>query len=52
MPTIEYEGDRIECEEGDEFRQSLLDAGESPHNGASNYTIGCKPANGFTGPSR
>ncbi|MEM4781953.1 MAG: 2Fe-2S iron-sulfur cluster-binding protein [Halalkalicoccus sp.] len=37
MPTIEYEGERIDCEEGDELRETLLDAGASPHNGASNY---------------
>lgn len=37
MPTISYDGDRIECEAGDELRETLLEAGLSPHNGSSNY---------------
>ncbi|MDL5360778.1 2Fe-2S iron-sulfur cluster-binding protein [Halalkalicoccus sp. NIPERK01] len=37
MPTISYEGERIECEAGDELRETLLEAGLSPHNGAANY---------------
>lgn len=41
MPTISYDGDRIECEERDELRETLLDAGLSPHNGASN-TLNCR----------
>lgn len=37
MITISYEGKRIECTVGDELREALLEAGLSPHNGASNY---------------
>lgn len=37
MPTIEFEGERIECEEGDELRETLLEAGLSPHNGSADY---------------
>ncbi|ADJ15314.1 2Fe-2S iron-sulfur cluster-binding protein [Halalkalicoccus jeotgali] len=37
MPTISYEGERIECAVGTELREALLEAGLSPHNGASNY---------------
>lgn len=32
MPTIEYEGEEIECEEGDNLRGAILSAGKSPHN--------------------
>jgi ferredoxin len=37
MPTVTFEGETVECEEGDELREVLLEAGLSPHNGASNY---------------
>ena len=37
MPTIEFRGREIECEEGAVLRDALLEAGESPHNGASSY---------------
>lgn len=37
MPSIDFEGTTIECEEGQNLRDALLDAGESPHNGTSNY---------------
>ncbi len=33
MPTVEFRGERIDCEEGETLRDVLLDAGESPHNG-------------------
>ncbi|SDR30508.1 2Fe-2S iron-sulfur cluster-binding protein [Natronobacterium texcoconense] len=33
MLTIEYDGERIECERGANLRDVLLDAGLSPHNG-------------------
>jgi ferredoxin len=33
MPTVEYEGERIECESGALLRDVLLDAGLSVHNG-------------------
>jgi ferredoxin len=35
MPTVTFEGTRIECERGEVLRDVLLDAGESPHNGAT-----------------
>lgn len=37
MVTIEYDGERIDCEAGAELRETLLEAGLSPHNGAANY---------------
>lgn len=37
MPTITYQGERIECTVGDELREALLEVGLSPHNGAANY---------------
>ncbi len=37
MPTINYDGERIECKTGDELREALLAAGLSPHNATSNY---------------
>jgi ferredoxin len=37
MPTVTFEDERIECEKGAELRETLLEAGLSPHNGASNY---------------
>ena len=33
MPTIEYEGVEIECDEGDNLRGAIMSAGDSPHNG-------------------
>lgn len=36
MPTVTFGGETVECEEGDELREVLLDADLSPHNGASN----------------
>jgi ferredoxin len=33
MPTVTFEGERIECESGARLRNVLLDAGHSPHNG-------------------
>jgi ferredoxin len=33
MPTIEYEGEKIECEEGANLRGAILGAGEEAHNG-------------------
>lgn len=40
MPTVEYEGREITCDEGAVLRDVLLAAGESPHNGAAG-TINC-----------
>jgi len=33
MPTVTFEGETIECDEGDILRDVLLDAELSPHNG-------------------
>jgi ferredoxin len=33
MPTIEFDGERIQCESGTILRDALLDADYSPHNG-------------------
>ena len=33
MPTVDFRGERIECESGAILRDVLLDAGLSPHNG-------------------
>ncbi|AXG06986.1 (2Fe-2S)-binding protein [Haloplanus rubicundus] len=33
MPTVTFEGERIQCETGARLRNVLLDAGHSPHNG-------------------
>jgi ferredoxin len=33
MPTVDFEGRRIECPEGKLLRDVLLAAGETPHNG-------------------
>lgn len=41
MPTIRYRGEEIECEEGAVLRDALLDAGLTPHNGASRY-LNCR----------
>ncbi|AFK21209.1 (2Fe-2S)-binding protein (plasmid) [Haloferax mediterranei ATCC 33500] len=38
MPTIEFKGETIEADVGDNLRQTLLDAGLSPHNGKAQYT--------------
>ena len=35
MPTVEFEGTRIDCEQDEILRDVLLGGGESPHNGAS-----------------
>jgi ferredoxin len=35
MPTIRFEGEEIECSQGDVLRDAMLDAGLSPHNGTS-----------------
>jgi len=35
MPTVEFRGRRIDCEEGAALRRVLLDAGLSPHNGVT-----------------
>lgn len=33
MPTVEFDGERIDCEEGAILRAVLRDAGLTPHNG-------------------
>ncbi|MFC4437256.1 MULTISPECIES: 2Fe-2S iron-sulfur cluster-binding protein [Natrialbaceae] len=33
MPTVEFEGETIEADTGDNLRRTLLDAGLPPHNG-------------------
>ena len=40
MPTVEFQGTEIDCEEGTILRDVLLEAGESPHNGRTS-TINC-----------
>ncbi|MFB6157390.1 MAG: 2Fe-2S iron-sulfur cluster-binding protein [Haloferacaceae archaeon] len=35
MPTVGFRGREIECERGAVLRDVLLDAGETPHNGAA-----------------
>lgn len=35
MPTIEFEGREIDCEDGAILRDALLAAGTTPHNGAA-----------------
>jgi ferredoxin len=40
MPTVEFEGTEIDCEEGAILRDVLLAAGESPHNGRAG-TVNC-----------
>jgi ferredoxin len=40
MPTITYQGQAVECEEGDILRDVLLDAGLSPHN--STKAVSCQ----------
>ena len=41
MPTVRFRKEEIECEEGAVLRDTLLDAGVSPHNGASEY-LNCR----------
>lgn len=38
MPTVEFEGETIEANIGDNLRRTLLDAGLSPYNGKAQYT--------------
>ncbi|MBZ6496374.1 2Fe-2S iron-sulfur cluster-binding protein [Natrinema longum] len=38
MPTIEFEGETLEANTGDDLRRTLLDAGLTPHNGKAQYT--------------
>ncbi|RAW44240.1 (2Fe-2S)-binding protein [Halorubrum sp. 48-1-W] len=40
MPTVYYQGEEIECEEGDVLRDVLKEAGLSVHNG-STRTFNC-----------
>ncbi|MUW15872.1 2Fe-2S iron-sulfur cluster binding domain-containing protein [Halorubrum sp. CBA1125] len=40
MPTVSYEGEEIECEEGAVLRDVLREAGLSVHNGISK-TLNC-----------
>ncbi len=47
MPTIEFEGETIDAETGENLRRVLLDAGLSPHNGSAQYT-NCR-GNGMCG---
>lgn len=37
MPTVEFEGEPIDADVGANLRQTLLDAGLSPHNGTAQY---------------
>ena len=41
MPTIEFEGTEVDCEEGEILRDALRAAGESPHNGSAD-TVNCR----------
>ncbi|WP_408959280.1 2Fe-2S iron-sulfur cluster-binding protein [Natrinema sp. 74] len=47
MPTIEFEGEAIDAEIGDNLRQTLLNAERSPHNGSAKYA-NCR-GNGMCG---
>lgn len=47
MPTVEFEGETIEADIGDNLRRTLLDAGLSPYNGKAQYT-NCR-GNGLCG---
>ena len=38
MPTVEFAGETIEADVGDNLRRALMDAGLSPYNGAAPYT--------------
>ena len=40
MPTINFEGEEIECDEGETLRDVLLDAGLTPHEGLAE-TLNC-----------
>ena len=40
MPTVHFRGEEIECREGANLRDVLLDAGLTPHNGKSK-TFNC-----------
>lgn len=41
MPTIQFQDEEIECENGAVLRDALLDADLSPHNGATQY-LNCR----------
>ncbi|EJN60127.1 2Fe-2S iron-sulfur cluster-binding protein [Halogranum rubrum] len=41
MPTVDFEGNRIECPEGSVLRDVLLAAGETPHNGRADV-LNCR----------
>jgi Ferredoxin len=41
MPTVEYRGEAIECEEGALLRDVLREAGLTPHNGRAD-TLNCR----------
>jgi ferredoxin len=41
MPTIEFRGREIDCDEGAILRDALIEAGESPHNGRA-QTLNCR----------
>ncbi|MFT4883552.1 MAG: ferredoxin [Natronomonas sp.] len=41
MPTVSFEGEEIECEEGATLRDVLLAAGTSPHNGRADL-LNCR----------
>jgi len=47
MPTIEFGGETIEVDTGDNLRRALLDAGLTPHNGTAHYA-NCR-GNGICG---
>lgn len=47
MPMIEFEGETVEADVGGNLRQTLLDAGLSPHNGTAQY-VNCL-GNAFCG---
>lgn len=37
MPTVQFQGQTIECEEGATLRDVLLEADANPHNGTAKY---------------
>jgi len=41
MPTVEFRGEQLECEEGAVLRDVLLNAGLSPHNRTSEW-VNCR----------
>ncbi|WP_227354917.1 2Fe-2S iron-sulfur cluster-binding protein [Haladaptatus salinisoli] len=41
MPTVRFRGREFECEEGAILRDVLLDADETPYNGAARY-LNCR----------